>query len=157
MTKVRAMRFAFLLFFVVACENQKGEGAPPPQAVQADPAREAFVEKYFRIFNQHDWRALAALYAPNAEFRDPSLGPKVVKQSQEDFIKKYGELAAAFPDVSDRVVAVYTSGPQHVVVEFVSTGTAPDGTKFELPICTIFELSGGLIVKDYTYYDNSKG
>ena len=41
-----------------------------------------------------------------------------------------------------------------MIVEFVSTGTAPDGTKFELPIVSIFTIEEGMITKDWTYYDN---
>ena len=61
-----------------------------------------------------------------------------------------------FPDIKDRIVNIYPSGDKHVVVEFISTGTAPDGTKFELPICTIFTIENGKITKDFTYFDNSE-
>lgn len=49
---------------------------------------------------------------------------------------------------------MYPSGENHIIVEFVSSGTAPDNSKFELPICTIFTIENGLITKDFTYYDN---
>ena len=61
-----------------------------------------------------------------------------------------------FPDVQDSVVAVYPSGKNNVIVEFISKGTNPDKTKFELPICTIFTIENDKITKDYTYFDNSK-
>ena len=54
------------------------------------------------------------------------------------------------------MVAVYPSGDKNVIVEFVSKGTLPDQSKFELPICTIFTIENGKITKDYTYFDNSK-
>ena len=60
-----------------------------------------------------------------------------------------------FPDVKDNVIHTYPSGDNHIIVEFISSGTAPDQTKFELPICTIFTIENGLITKDYTYFDNS--
>ena len=41
-----------------------------------------------------------------------------------------------------------------MIVEFISTGTAEDGSQFELPICTIFTIENGKITKDFTYYDN---
>jgi ketosteroid isomerase-like protein len=59
-----------------------------------------------------------------------------------------------FPNIKDEVVQMYDSGNNVVVVEFVSTGTAPDGTKFKMPICTIFTIEKGKIAKDFTYYDN---
>jgi len=49
---------------------------------------------------------------------------------------------------------MYSSGDKHVIVEFISTGTAPDNSKFELPICTIFTIENKKITKDFTYYDN---
>ena len=59
-----------------------------------------------------------------------------------------------FPDLHDKVIQIYPSGENHIIVEFVSTGTAPDNSKFELPICTIFTIENGLITKDFTYFDN---
>ncbi|MBX7262129.1 MAG: nuclear transport factor 2 family protein [Chitinophagales bacterium] len=51
------------------------------------------------------------------------------------------------------IVNIYHAN-EHVIVEFLSKGTAPDGMKFTLPICTIFKIKNGKIVKDFTYYDN---
>jgi hypothetical protein len=62
-------------------------------------------------------------------------------------IKEYSELQNQFPDVQDSVVAVYPSGDKNVIVEFVSKGTLPDQSKFELPICTIFTIENGKITK----------
>jgi hypothetical protein len=52
------------------------------------------------------------------------------------------------------VIQTYPSGDKHIIVEFVSSGTAPDSSKFELAICTIFTIENGLITKDFTYFDN---
>jgi ketosteroid isomerase-like protein len=59
-----------------------------------------------------------------------------------------------FTNFRDSVTAMYPSGDKHVTVEFISKGTAPDGTVFELPICTILTIENGFITKDFTYYDN---
>jgi len=115
---------------------------------------EQFVKKYFQLFNQHQWKALSELYADNAEFKDPSLGTGTVKQSRQEFVRKYSELNQMFPDLKDEIKTIYISGDNNVIVEFVSTGTALDKTKFELPICTIFTIENGKITKDFTYYDN---
>lgn len=144
------MRTLTLLFAVVLAACQPN----PPKHAGGDMNPTEFVRTYFDTFNQHDWQKLASIYSPTAEFKDPSLGPGIVKQSRDQFVKKYSELSDTFSDVKDTVVSVYPSGDKHIIVEFVSSGTAPDGTKFELPICTIFEIENGLITKDYTYYDN---
>ncbi|WPV70527.1 MULTISPECIES: nuclear transport factor 2 family protein [unclassified Chitinophaga] len=115
---------------------------------------EALVKQYFEHFNNHDWKKMAEMYTPTAEFKDPSLGSGLVKQTTAQVIEKYSGLQQAFPDVRDEIVKMYPSGDQHVIVEFVSKGTAPDSTTFELPICTIFTFQDGKISGDYTYYDN---
>ena len=112
------------------------------------------VDTYFQLFNSHEWDKLSQLYSENADFKDPSLGVGVVKQSRAQFIEKYSQLNGIFPDLKDKVIQIYPSGDQHVIVEFISTGTAEDNSKFELPICTIFTIENGKIVKDYSYFDN---
>lgn len=117
---------------------------------------EAVVRQLYQHFNAHDWAKMAALYSENAEFLDPSFGTAPVRQSQADVVKKYAELNGVFPDIHDDVKAVYASGEKTVIAEFVSTGTAPDGSKFYLPICTVFTIENGVIVRDNTYYDNDE-
>ena len=112
-----------------------------------------FFNEFFGYFNEHNWEAMAAMYAEKAEFKDPSLGPGIHLQTRKEFIAHYTALQEMIPDVRDSVVNIYPSG-ESVIVEFVSTGTAPDGTKFTLPICAILTFEDGLIVKDYVYYDN---
>ena len=82
------------------------------------------------------------------------MGTDLVKQSRQQIIEKYTELNEIFPDLKDEIVQVFPSGEKYMIVEFISRGTAEDGSKFELPICTIFTIENGLITKDFTYYDN---
>lgn len=140
----------FALTLIISCNNVKSE----KMATVSSSQNEKLVKQYFEYFNKHQWSEMAAMYTENADFKDPSLGKGIVKQSHQDIIKKYTELSTVFPDVQDKVIQIYPSGENHIVVEFVSTGTAPDNSKFELPICTIFTIENGKISKDYTYYDN---
>lgn len=112
------------------------------------------VQSVFEHFNQHDWEDMANLYIENAEFKDPEYGFEKVTKTRADIIGHYTALSQMFPDIKDEVVAIYASGEKHVIVEFVSTGTAPDGTAFTLPICSIFTIEDGMIAKDFNYYDN---
>jgi hypothetical protein len=57
-----------------------------------------------------------------------------------------------FPDIHDEVIGMYPSGKK-VTIEFVSTGSISDSTKFKLPIITVLTFQDGLITKDATYYD----
>ncbi len=117
-------------------------------------ANDAFIQKYFETFNKHDWAALANFYADTAQFKDPTLGKGIVPQTRQQTIKKYTELHTIFPNLKDSIVNTYLANDSTVVVEFISKGTALDNTSFELPICSIFTLSKGIIVKDFTYFDN---
>lgn len=112
------------------------------------------VNLYFEHFNNQEWTKMAEMYIENADFKDPSLGLGIVKQTREEIIAKYSGLNEIFPDLHDEIIQVYPSGEKNVIVEFISTGTAPDGTKLELPICTIFTFEDGKITKDFSYYDN---
>lgn len=136
-----------LIISILSCNNQKTEKMETNN-------NEKLVRTYFEHFNNHDWKKMADMYTETAEFKDPSLGQGIVKQSKNQIIKKYSELNEVFPDLKDEIVAIYPSGEQHIIVEFISTGTAPDNSKFELPICTIFTITDGKISKDFTYYDN---
>jgi hypothetical protein len=115
---------------------------------------EKLIRQYFQYFNQHNWQKMSELYADPALFKDPSLGTGTVKQQKAEIIKKYSALSKMFPDVKDEIVNLYPSGKDHIIVEFISTGTAPDRSKFKLPVCTIFMIEGGLITEDFTYYNN---
>lgn len=141
-----------VLFIVMLAAAGCGKDADP--GTGTSEGNIGIVREVYRHFNAHDWRSMAALYSDSAEFKDPSFGPGIVRQSRRQIEEKYAELQRMFPDVRDDIVQIYPSGADHVVVEFVSSATAPDGQRFSLPICTIFELRNGVIVKDFTYYDN---
>ena len=145
----------FSISVLTACKNEpaKKETTPDaPTTVGSNP--EGVARLMFERFNQHDWEGMAALYTDTAEFKDPSFGKGIVKQTRAETVKKYKDLNAMFTNFRDSVTALYPSGDKHVTVEFISKGTAPDGTVFELPICTILTIENGFITKDYTYYDN---
>nr|WP_314498724.1 nuclear transport factor 2 family protein [uncultured Chryseobacterium sp.] len=126
----------------------------PSVVNKTEDKNEKIVKTYFQLFNQHDWQRLADMYNPDADFKDPSLGQGIFKQTKSDFIKKYAELNQIFPDLKDKVIKTYPSGEKNIIVEFVSSGTAADQSTFELPVCTVFTIEDGKITQDFTYYDN---
>lgn len=147
------MKKLLLLFIVtyalISCNEQK-------QKTMSISDNEKLVKTYFDYFNKHDFASMANMYTDTAEFKDPSLGQGIVKQTRQQTIVKYTELAKIFPDLYDQVIKIYPSSDKHIIVEFVSSGTGPDKVKFELAICTIFTIENGLITKDFTYYDELK-
>lgn len=140
-----------VLFLFFSCKKEEEKIIKIDTTENEKIAKQLFVE-----FNKHDWQKMANLYIENAEFKEPGSKMKLHKKSREQIVKEYSELQMMFPDVQDSLVAIYPSGKNNVIVEFVSKGTNPDKTKFELPICTIFTIENGKITKDYTYFDNSQ-
>ena len=112
------------------------------------------VQEYFEHFNNHDWQKMAEMYVETAEFKDPSLGTGIVKMTRAEIVAKYSKLNEIFSDIHDSVIQIYPSGDKNIIVEFVSSGTAPDHSKFELPICVIFTIENGTITRDFSYFDN---
>lgn len=137
----------FAIFALISCNSQNQKNVTTTD-------NEKLVRQYFEHFNKHEWTKMANMYAETSEFKDPSLGQGIVKQTRQQIIDKYSELNKVFPDIHDQVIQMYPSGDKHIVVEFVSSGTAPDNSKFELPICTVFTIENGIITKDFTYFDN---
>jgi SnoaL-like domain len=110
----------------------------------------------FEAFNAHNWAAMALMYEENARFMDPSIGAGEVTQSRIEIEEKYKALESMFPDIQDSLCYMSPCDSNKIVVEFVSMGTALDGSSFRLPITSILTFKNGLIVSDHTYYDNSQ-
>lgn len=146
---MKPINFIFISLFAIACQQKQ-----QPTSTLSKTSNEQLVQQYFQYFNEHNWNKMAAMYSDTADFKDPSLGQEIVKQTRAQTIKKYTELHQTFTDIHDEVLNIYPSGEKNVIVEFVSSGTAPDSTTFKLPICTIFTIENGIITKDFTYYDN---
>lgn len=146
MRKISAL--LIVVFLIISCNNQN-----EPKNIDTSK-NEKIIKQYFEYFNSHNWKKMAEMYTETADFKDPSLGKGIVKQTRKQTEDKYAELNEIFPDLHDKVIQIYSSGENHIIVEFISTGTAPDNSKLELPICTIFTIEKGLITKDFTYFDN---
>ena len=135
------------IFTLISCN-------PKNQKNMTMTDNEKLVKQYFEHFNNHEWTKMANLYTEISDFKDPSLGIGIIKQTRQQIIEKYSELTKVFPDLHDKIIQIYPSGDEHIIVEFVSSGTAPDNSRFELPICTILTIENGLITKDFSYFDN---
>lgn len=148
----RNLLFVLIICILASCNSS----APTTEGKKtgSETDNETLVKKFFERFNAHDWPAMAAMYIDTANFKDPSLGPGIVKQTRQQTIEKYAELNKVFPDIHDEVIQTYPSGDKNIIVEFVSSGISRDSVKFELPICTIFTIENGLITQDFTYFDN---
>lgn len=146
MKTILSFGIACFLSILLACNSSTEQ--------KSNNSNVSIVKEMYNQFNNHDWDAMAKLYADSAEFKDPSFGIESVNQNRTQIAEKYKALNEYFPDIKDSILNIYESSANVVVVEFISTGTAVDGNKLKLPICTIFTIENGLITKDYTYYDN---
>jgi len=144
---MRTIFIILILSLTISCKEKNNFSK------QADKNTQ-IVEQYFEHFNNHEWQKMAEMYIETAEFKDPTLGEGIVKMTRAEIIAKYSELNGIFTDINDKVIQTYPSGEKNIIVEFISSGTAPDNSKFELPICTIFTIENGKITKDFSYFDN---
>ncbi|MFT3822323.1 MAG: nuclear transport factor 2 family protein [Chitinophagaceae bacterium] len=142
---------AALLLSLAACNSQP---AVPVNTDDGSAASIQVAQNMFAAFNRHDWKAMAGYYSNPASFLDPSYGKSFVTQSRDSVIAKYTGLQQMLPDVKDSIISIFARGNK-VSVEFISSGTLPDGQKFTLPISTVLTIKDSLIVSDATYYDNS--
>lgn len=111
----KLLTFIILIVVLICCNNQK-------QKTMTTTDNEKLVKQYFEYFNQHDWLKMANMYAATTDFKDPSLGQGIVKQTRQQTIEKYTALHKIFPDLHDQVIQTYPSGDNHIIVEFVSSG-----------------------------------
>lgn len=146
-----ASLFILCLLFMTSCND--GEKVKLKTETSHSQDNEAIVKRYFQYFNQHDWEKMVAMYSEKPSFKDPAFSTKAINMTHAEILTKYTELHKMIPDVHDEVQKTYISD-DFIIVEFISTGTGPDGKKFSLPICTIFQIKEGKITQDYTYYDN---
>jgi len=144
------MRTIFIIFIVAISATCTKKSKDAEQAEKNDK----IVEEYFEHFNNHDWQKMAAMYTETAEFKDPTLGEGSITMTRAEIRAKYSELHRIFTNIHDSIIQTYPSGDKNIIVEFISTGTAANNTKFKLPISTIFTIENGKITKDYTYFDN---
>ncbi|QJB31369.1 nuclear transport factor 2 family protein [Chitinophaga oryzae] len=133
------------LFLVTACVQPGGKISLSNPHVQV-------VKDMFAAFNEHNWQEMAACYADTAQFLAPEHGPEMVSLSRAQLVKKYQELHRQFPDVQDEIKDIY-GDKNHIIVEFISSATGQDGKKWQLPICVVFTVKDGKIIRDRTYYD----
>lgn len=134
--------FMATVILLLSCTNRRDNG----------DKYVSIAKKMFDAFNQHQWQVMADYYSDSASFLDPSFGKEYVTRPRAAIVEKYAGFQQAFPDIHDEVMGMYSSDDK-VTVEFISTGTAADGTSFKLPIVTVLTFSNGLIVKDATYYN----
>ena len=145
---MKSLLFSIGIVFIISC-NAGNENTTMPSG------NEKVVNQLFDHFNKHEWEKLSELYKDTADFKDPALGNGSFKQSKQQVATKYKQLNAFLPDINIRSITLYPSGSTNIIAEYVSSGTFPDGSKVDLPICTIFTIENGKIAKDYSYYDNA--
>jgi ketosteroid isomerase-like protein len=142
----------FLYSVLFACFSYTMLSCSSVGKSEKDQQNAAIVKQLFEYFNKHNWVKMVSLYSDPADFKDPSFGKEIIQQTRRQTIDKYSEMEKMSPDIKDSIIQVYRSEEKYIVVEFISSGTA-DGKRWSLPLCDIFTIENGQIVKDFTYYD----
>lgn len=114
-------------------------------------------------FNDHDGRAFAACYAPDANVIDPQYPEPLV--GTEAIVADVEAWFASFPDIVGRVERSVAAG-RDVAIAYRMEGThggplampdgelAATGASIELAVATIGRVDGeGRIVEERRYYD----
>ena len=84
------------VFIVISCNNQN-------QSKVIDTSKnEKIINQYFEYFNSHNWKKMAEMYTETADFKDPSLGKGIVKQTRKP-------TPFSFPIMVDRLREQLTS------------------------------------------------
>lgn len=160
--KSESMKNYFLLLLILMFEACNNNSPAPDVAVTKEEIKPgetntAIIKQLYEAFNAHNWEKMAALYIDSASFLDPAYGQNFVKQSHADMVKHYQGLESWSPDVKDSVTFIAAVNENKVLVQFTSTGTmAKEKIKWSLPICNVFTIENGKIVKDETYYDKTE-
>jgi ketosteroid isomerase-like protein len=150
---MKTLKIYLFLTFIISLGNLIAQNKTLKSSTEQSSNMQV-AQKMFAAFNAHNWVKMSEFYTDNAEYLDPSYGLEYVKKSRTEVVKKYSQMQAVIPDIHDEVLALYPF-ENKVIVEFISSGTLPDGQKFKLPICTVLTFQNGQIVKDATYYDNN--
>jgi ketosteroid isomerase-like protein len=129
---------------LVACAGGRASPATDTKAIDT-------VRDKFSAFNQHDASALEKIYALQAVLNSPDYSNLTGNKAIADTYRKIFE---SIPDARDDIQVLESAG-NHVYVQFVLTGHwngAPD-KPIEVRIMSAYEVKGGQIVDDATYYD----
>jgi steroid delta-isomerase-like uncharacterized protein len=117
------------------------------------------VEPYFRAWNAHDPKAVAAAFAEDGTYTDPSAtgspltGPGLAEHAQA--------LIAAFPDLSFEILGGPASGGGQVITQWLMHGTntgpwngqPPTGRSVTVRGVDVFTVTDGKITSAEGYFD----
>jgi ketosteroid isomerase-like protein len=108
-----------------------------------------------------DWPALAALYHPDAVYRDPDL----TLTGRDDIVDRLRGQVEAMPGCSAAVSHTHTdsghapddetAGSGTVVLEWTLSAPTDADTHLRLDIVTVYEFRDGLIAAERNYWDNA--
>ncbi len=113
---------------------------------------EAFVERFNTVWNGHDVDGILAMMTDGVIFeasfgKDPWGSRVVGKPAVRDFLP---EMFQRVPDIRWDEIRHF-AGPELAVVEWLTTGTPRDSTRFEVQGCDLLVLDNGRISAKRSY------
>jgi ketosteroid isomerase-like protein len=107
---------------------------------------EAFVTRFNTVWNGHDLDGIMAMMTDDvvfeASFGKEPWGTRAVGRAAVR--EQIAEILHRIPDVQWNEIRHWV-GPDHVVVEWITTGTPRGGTRFEVYGCDVLALRDGKI------------
>ena len=130
---------------VIGSDQSPGGDATEDSKTEA----RALIGQIVTAYNTRDVDALVALYDPDIVYwsaiGDHRRGIAEVREHLE-------HLHETLPDERMKTQTIVTDGDL-VVVEFESSGTAPDGRPYSIEFTEVFELAGGRVSSIKVYLD----
>ena len=113
---------------------------------------ERLVERFNTVWNGHDLEGILAMMTDDVVFeasfgKDPWGARAVGKPALREFLTGMFE---RIPDVRWDELR-HVAGPEHVVVEWLTTGTPRGGTRYEVEGCDILTVRDGKIAAKRSY------
>jgi len=84
MKPISAILLAGIL--LISCNNPNTKSMEINMAITEN---EKIVRQYYEYFNNHEWKKMAEMYTEVSDFKDPSLGQGIIKQTRQQIIEKY--------------------------------------------------------------------
>ncbi len=113
---------------------------------------EAFVRRFYAVWQNHDVDGIADMFTEDAVFEasfgDEPYGERAV--GKEAATRLAASVFARIPDVRFEEIRCYVT-PEFAVVEQVQSGTPRDGAPFEVHIVDLLTLRDGKIAAKRTY------
>lgn len=155
------MKLKLMLFLaLISCEYCFCQDKVKMNTCSSNPTPKQIALKWIEAYNSHNSDTAASIYDENVTNIQLPYGKTV--QGREAMKKTYENVFQAFPDIQIETVHIIEQDTW-VVVEWIFSGTmkgefagySPNGNKFSMRGCEIFQIVNGKILIQHGYWDKN--